>query len=91
MKPSGACLSQAIWGGLPRSGISLVEVYERGGKSVISGRKKAQKGQQMHFMAVKSRENVLVLSFINYCLKTVHFQQLKAGAGGGTFSVRNGK
>ena len=45
----------------------------------------------MHFMAVKSRENVLVLSFINYSLKTVHLQQLKAGAsGGGTFSVRNG-
>ena len=44
----------------------------------MSGGKKAQKGQQMHFMAVKSRENVLVLSFIN-SLKTVHLQQLKGG------------
>ena len=79
--PLGACLSQAIWVGLQRSGISLsVEVYERGGKSVISGGKKAEKGQQMHFMAVKSRENVLVLSFIN-SLKTVHLQQLKGGGG----------
>ena len=79
--PLGACLSQAIWVGLQRSGISLsVEVYERGGKSVISGGKKAQKGQQMHFMAVKSRENVLVLSVIN-SLKTVHLQQLKGGGG----------
>ena len=37
----------------------------------------------MHFMAVKSRGNVLVLSFINYSLKKVHLQQLKAGASGG--------
>ena len=34
----------------------------------------------MHFMAVKSRENVLVLSFINTS-KTVHLQQLKGGGG----------
>ena len=32
----------------------------------------------MHFMAVKSRENVLVLSLIN-SLKMVHLQQLKGG------------
>ena len=30
-----------------------MEVYESVGKSVISGVKKAQKGKQMHFMAVK--------------------------------------
>ena len=41
----------------------------------------------MHFMAVKSRENVLVLSVIN-SLKTVHLEQLKGG--GGTFCVKNG-
>ena len=34
----------------------------------------------MHFMAVKSRENVLVLSLIN-SLKMVHLQQLKGGGG----------
>ena len=32
-----------------RQEISLVEVYERVGKSVISVSKKAQKGQQMHY------------------------------------------
>ena len=36
--------------------ISLDEVYERVGKTVISVCQKAQKGQQMHFMAVKIRE-----------------------------------
>ena len=36
-----------------RIGISLVEVYEIVGKSVISVCKKAQKGSQMHFMVVK--------------------------------------
>ena len=35
--------------------ISLVEVYERVGKTVISVCQKAQKGKQMHFMAVKIR------------------------------------
>ena len=52
----GACLSQAIWGELPRGGISLVEVYERGGKSVISAGKKTQKGQQMQFWAGKVKK-----------------------------------
>ena len=32
-----------------RQEMSLVEVYERVGKSVISVSKKAQKGQQMHY------------------------------------------
>ena len=36
--------------------ISLVEDYKRVGKTVISVCQKAQKGQQMHFMAVKVRE-----------------------------------
>jgi len=39
--------------GYERVGISLVEVYERLG--VISvGKKRAQKGQQVHFVAVKT-------------------------------------
>ena len=33
-------------------GISLVEVYKRVGKSVIWVRERAQKGQQMNFMAL---------------------------------------
>ena len=36
-----------------RVGILLVKVYERVGKSAILGCKKAWKGLQMHFMAVK--------------------------------------
>ena len=36
-----------------RVGISLVEVYERVGKSVTLDSEKAQKGQQIHFKAVK--------------------------------------
>ena len=41
--------------GYERVGISLVEVYERVGRSVISvGKKRVQKGQQMHFVAVKT-------------------------------------
>ena len=36
-----------------RIGISLVKVYERVKKSLISVCKKAQKGKQMHFTAVK--------------------------------------
>ena len=37
-----------------RVGILLVEVYERVGRSVISvGKKRVQKGQQIHFVAVK--------------------------------------
>ena len=35
-------------------GISLVEVYERVGKSVISVCKKAHVGWQIHFMALKN-------------------------------------
>ena len=34
-------------------GISLAEVYECVGKHVVSSVKKAQKGQQVHFKAVK--------------------------------------
>ena len=81
--PGGLSISRHMsWApeGNPKGGISLVEVYERGGKYVISGGKKAQKGQQIHFMAVKSGENVLILSFIG-SLKIVHLQQLKGGGG----------
>ena len=35
-----------------RRGISLVEVYKRVGKSVIWVSERAQKGQQMNFMAL---------------------------------------
>ena len=35
--------------------ISLVEVFERVGKTVISVCQKVQKGKQMHFIAVKIR------------------------------------
>ena len=36
-----------------RVGISLVKVYKRGGKSVVSvGIKEAQKDSQIHFMAL---------------------------------------
>ena len=47
------------------AGISPVEVYERVGISVISVCKKAQKGQQVHFVAVKKskkRSGVVVNS-----------------------------
>ena len=44
-----------------RVGILLVEVCESVRLSVISVRKKAQKGLQSNSKAVKSRENVLVL------------------------------
>ena len=44
-----------------RVGISLVEVYKRVGKPVIWVFKRAQKGQQMNFMALKCRKNVLFL------------------------------
>ena len=44
--------------------MSLVEVYERAGKSVILVGKKAQKGQMIHFKAVKeSRKRA---SFVIY-------------------------
>ena len=36
-----------------RVGISLIEVYERVGKFVVTVGKKDRKGYQMHFMAVK--------------------------------------
>ena len=77
ISPLGACLSQAIWGELPRGGISLVEVYEGGGKSVISVCKKAQNGQQMHFLAGKVEKT------FQFCdsLDTVHLQQLKGCQG----------
>ena len=39
--------------GYERVGISLVEVYERVGVISVS-KKQAQKGQQMHFVAVKT-------------------------------------
>jgi len=42
-----------------RVGISLVEVSKRVGKSVIWVYERAQKGQQMNYMAFLSRENVL--------------------------------
>ena len=35
-------------------GISLIEVYERVGKSVISVCKKAHVGWQIHFLALKN-------------------------------------
>ena len=48
------------------AGISPVEVYERVGISVISVCKEAQKGQQVHFVAVKKskkRSGVVVNSY----------------------------
>ena len=39
----------------------LVEVYESVGKSVISVCREAQKGRQMHYMAVKESRKCLVL------------------------------
>ena len=45
-------LFQAL-GPYERVGISLIEVYEMVGKCVISVLKKAQKRNQMHFVAVK--------------------------------------
>ena len=44
-----------------RPGILLVEVYERVGKSVIWVCERAQRAEQMNFMALQSRENVLFL------------------------------
>ena len=37
---------------------SLDEIYERVGKSVISVRERAQRAEQMNFMALQSRGNV---------------------------------
>ena len=54
----GYSLKWALWGGSARKGyflrlgISLIEVYERVGKSVIQVSERAQKGLQMNFMAL---------------------------------------
>ena len=49
-----------------RVGISVVEVYERVEKSVLSVCKKARKGKQMHFTAVKKsrkRSGFVIFTF----------------------------
>ena len=56
-----------------RVGISPAEVYEKVGKSVISVNKKANR---CILWLWKSRENIMVLSFIPI-LKTVYLLQLK--------------
>ena len=54
-------LFQAL-GPYERVGISLIEVYEMVGKCVISVLQKAQKRNQMHFVAVKkSRKHSFVV------------------------------
>ena len=54
-------------------GILLVEVYESVGRSVISvGKKRVQKGQQMHFVAVKT---FWFCDLFTGILKTVQLQQ----------------
>ena len=54
-------LFQAL-GPYERVGIPLIEVYEMVGKCVISVLKKAQKRNQMHFVAVKkSRKHSFVV------------------------------
>ena len=54
-------LFQAL-GPYERVGISFIEVYEMEGKCVISVLKKAQKRNQMHFVAVKkSRKHSFVV------------------------------
>ena len=65
--PPKGVLFQAT--GLWRVGSYLLEVYERVGKSVISVCKKAQKGLQMHFMAVKKsrkRSGFVIYSCLKY-------------------------
>ena len=47
-----------------RGGISLGEVYKRLGKSVIWVCERTQRAEQMNFMALKSRDNVLFLWLI---------------------------
>ena len=59
-----------------RVGILLVELYEREGKSVTVVCKKAQKGQEMHFMAVKTSRKRSVFTIV-HILKTVNLQRLK--------------
>ena len=56
--------------------LSLVGVYERVGKSVILVCKKAQKGQQKDFMAVKKSRKRTGVRFYQI-LKTVYSRQLK--------------
>ena len=59
--------------GYERVGISLVEVYEGVGRSVILvGKKWVQKGQQMHFVAVKT---FLFCDLLSGILKIVQLQQ----------------
>ena len=43
-----------------RGGISLGEVHKRLGKSVIWVGERAQRAEQMNFMALKSRDNALL-------------------------------
>lgn len=57
-----------------RLGILLVEVYKQVKKYVILVCKKAH--NDMHFMAVRKGENILLLRFI-HIKKTVNLQQLK--------------
>ena len=67
----GRYIREPLWIGAGRSGLlvevdpyerrvtfSLVEIYERVGKSVISVRERAQRAEQMNFMALQSRRNV---------------------------------
>ena len=62
-------LFQAL-GPYERVGISLIEVYEMVGKSVISVGKKAQKSYQMHFVAVKKSRKLsgfVIYWYLKYC------------------------
>ena len=70
---SGTFLSFQVY---KRVVISLVEVYERVGKTVISVCKKAQKGQQMHFMAPK--KSIKCSGFVIYAyFKDIAFTAVK--------------
>ena len=57
LRPKGVPFSE-------RAGILLIEVYERVGKSVIWVSERAQRAEQMNFMALQSRENLLFLQLI---------------------------
>ena len=57
--------------GYERVGISLVEVYERVGIISVS-KKRVQKGQQMHFVAVKT---LWFSDLLTGILKKVQLQQ----------------
>ena len=57
--------------GYERVGISLVEVYERVGIISVS-KKRVQKGQQMHFVAVKT---FWFCDLFNGILEKVQLQQ----------------